>query len=398
MFLNRLVQTNADFVLAAVRLHQSGEVRANRYLIDLETLERNAVAIKAAADAEGLAVYFMAKQFGRNPDACRAIAAGGLSQAVVVDLQGMEALARSETRIGHIGHLVQPHRGAEDAVVRAEPEVVTVFSFEFAERLGVAAVRAGRTQDVLLRVTAPGDFFYFGHGGGFRLDEIESAAARVDAISGLTVVGVTTFPCLLADPESKRVEPTPNLATLIHAAEKLRAAGFDVRQINAPGTTSAGTMATLAQHGATHAEPGNALHGTTPMHVFDADAPELPAILYLSEISHVEADRAYAFGAGLYVDKVLGPYQETALCGRDESITRRPYRVEMAPDGAIHYYCTLQIAQNHDVRVGDAVIFCYRPQTFVTRARTQGIGGIGSGQTELGGVYDQEARPVSGVS
>src|ERR687888_315860 len=106
MFLNRLVQTNADFVLAAVRLHQSGEVRANRYLIDLETLERNAVAIKAAADAEGLAVYFMAKQFGRNPDACRAIAAGGLSQAVVVDLQGMEALARSETRIGHIGHLV----------------------------------------------------------------------------------------------------------------------------------------------------------------------------------------------------------------------------------------------------------------------------------------------------
>jgi predicted amino acid racemase len=280
----------------------------------------------------------------------------------------------------------------------AGPEVVTVFSFEFAERLGAAAVGAGRTQDVLLRVTAPGDFFYFGHGGGFALDEIERAAARVDAIAGVTVAGVTTFPCLLPDSESKRVKPTPNLATLIRAAEKLRAAGVDVRQVNAPGTTSAGTMTTLREHGATHVEPGNALHGTTPMHVFDATAPELPAILYLTEISHVEGDRAYAFGAGLYVDKVLGTYQETALCGRDESITSRPYPVEMAPDGAIHYYCTLQITENHEVRVGDSVVFCYRPQTFVTRARTQAIAGIGSAKTELRGVYDQEARPVIGVS
>src|SRR5919199_4028993 len=167
MFLDRLVDANPEFVMAAVRLHQSGEVRANTYLIDLETLGRNSIAIKAAADAEGLAVYFMAKQFGRNPDACRTIAAAGLTQAVAVDLQGMEALARSGTRVGHVGHLVQPHRGTEDAVIVAGPEVVTVFSFEFAERLGAAAVGAGRTQDVLLRVTAPGDFFYFGHGGGF---------------------------------------------------------------------------------------------------------------------------------------------------------------------------------------------------------------------------------------
>jgi predicted amino acid racemase len=310
----------------------------------------------------------------------------------------MEALARSGTRVGHVGHLVQPHRGTEDAVIAADPEVVTVFSSEVAERLGAAAVRAGRTQGVLLRVSAPGDFFYFGHGGGFDLDEIERAAGRIDAISGLRVVGVTTFPCLLADRDSKQVKPTPNLATLIRAAEKLRAAGFDVRQINAPGTTSAGTMALLRQHGATHAEPGNALHGTTPMHVFDAAAPELPAILYLSEISHVHGDRAYVFGAGLYVDRVLGAYPETALCGRDASIARRVYPVEMAPDGAIHYYCTLQIAENDDVKVGDSVVFCYRPQTFVTRARTQAIAGIGSGQTELGGVYDQEARLVSGAA
>ncbi len=397
MFLHRLLERNRPFVDAAVHLHQEGRVRAGTYLIDLDTLAANAAAIKQTADREGLAVYFMAKQFGRNPDACRTIAAAGMPKAVAVDLQGMEAVLRAGAELGHVGHLVQPHRTAADAVVRALPEVVTVFSHEAAERLGAAAVKSARVQDVLLRVVAPGDTFYFGHGGGFPLDRIESAASRVDAIRGLSVVGATTFPCLLADPETRTIEPTPNLATLAEAAGRLRAGGFEVRQVNAPGTTSAQTMAMLREHGATHVEPGNAFHGTTPIHVFDPDAPESPAIVLVSEVSHLHEGDAYVFANGLYVDRVLGRYGMSAVCGRDSGSLER-YEVATAEDGAIHYYCTLRLPAGHDVRVGDTVVFCFRPQTFVTRARTQAVAGAATAKPTLGHVYDQEARAVEGVS
>ncbi len=397
MFLDRLLHTNPDLALAAVTLHQSGDVLANTYLLDLDAFRRNAAAIKAAADAQGLSVYFMSKQFARNPDACRTLLDAGIPAAVAVDLQDMEALVRNGVPVGHVGHLVQPHRGTEDAVIAANPEVVTIFSMNAAERIAAAARRAGREQDVLLRVTAPGDRFYPGHGGGFPLAEIVDVARAVDALGGLRVAGVTTFPCLLFDQDSKRVQPTPNFGTLREAADRLRAAGFGVRQVNAPGTTSASTMAMLKEGGATHVEPGNAFHGTAPQ-CLDPDAPEVPAVVYVSEVSHVDGDRAYVYAAGYYADKVRGDYQLTALCGRDESIVGRRFAVEVAPDGAIHYFCMLEVPPGADVRPGDTVVFCFRPQIFVTRARTRAVAGIASGQPRPLGIYDVEARPVEGVA
>lgn len=398
MYLNRLVSRNPTLAEAAVRLHQEGSLHANTYLIDLDTMRANATAIKRAADAEGLSLYFMAKQFGRNPDACRTLVEAGVPSAVAVDIQGMEAHVRHATPVGHVGHLVQPHRGAEDAVVAANPEVVTVFSQEIAERLGKAAVRAGRVQDVLLRVTASRLKYYFGHGGGFELDGIEEAANEVSKIPGLRVVGLAGWPCLLANAQTQTVEPTENFAVLGEAAGRLRDAGFDVWQVNAPGTTSALTMGQLRRGGATHVEPGNAFHGTTPMHLFDPEAPELPAIVYVTEISHIDGNNAYAFAAGIYVDKLLGEYQMQAICGRDEGALERIFPVDIAPDGAIHYYCILRLENGHDVRAGDTVVFCFRPQTFVTRARTRAVAGAGSARPELFGVYDQEARPVESVA
>ena len=77
--------------------------------------------------------------------------------------------------------------------------------------------------------------------------------------------------------------------------------------------------------------------------VFDDEAPELPAIVYVSEVSHMDGDDAYVFGAGLYIDKVLGAYGLRAFCGRDERIVDRIFPAEMAPDGAIHYYAVLHL-------------------------------------------------------
>jgi predicted amino acid racemase len=398
MYLDLLRRRNPDLIRAAVSLHQAGELLANTYLLDLDAFEANTRAVVRAADAAGLRLYAMTKQFGRNPDAAGAIVAGGIPKGVAVDIACMEALLRGPMAVGHAGHLVQPHRGAERAVIGAAPEVVTVFSEAIAERLSAVAVAAGREQGVLLRVVGPDDHFYFGHGGGFPIDRIEAVARTIDGLPGLRVDGVTTFPALLADAAGRRIVTTPNFATLRRAADRLRDAGFDVRQVNAPGTTSAGTMAILAEGGATHAEPGNGLHGTTPLHAWDAAAPEAPAVAYISEVSHLDGDTAYAFGAGLYVDKVLGDYRMRALVGRDEAIVGQAWPAEMAPDGAIHYYAKVHLAPGHGVRVGDTVVFCFRPQVFVTRGRSQGVAGIGTGRPELRRRYDGEARVVEGLS
>jgi predicted amino acid racemase len=157
-------------------------------------------------------------------------------------------------------------------------------------------------------------------------------------------------------------------------------------------------MSVLAEAGATHVEPGNALHGTTPLHVFDDGAPELPAIVYVSEVGHFDGDDAYVFAAGYYVDRVLGEYPLRAIVGRDDTALDRTLDVVTASDGAIHYYCILPRARQAGVQVGDTVVFCFRPQTFVTRARTQGLVGVQHNALEVRPRYDEEARPLDGVS
>ncbi len=398
MFLDRLLRRNPQLAAAAVAAHQSGAVLANTYLLDADAMQANAATLAAEAKRHDLGVYYMAKQFGRNPDACRAVVAGGLPSAVAVDLQGMEALVGNGLAVGHVGHLVQPHRGAEDTVVAARPEVVTVFNEHVARRIGAAAVRAGADQAVLLRVHAPGDVFYFGHGGGFPLEEVVAAAKKVDAVPGVHVAGVTTFPCLLADKALRKVVPTPNLKTLVAAAAQLRAAGFEVSQLNAPGTTSTGTLALLAEVGATHVEPGNALHGTTPLQLFDDGSPEIPAVVFVSEVSHLDGEDGYVLAAGYYADKVLGDYRLSALVGHDEEALGRRLPLDVAPDGAISYYAILRGAASAGVTVGDTVVCCFRPQSFVTRARTQAVFGLRTGDRRFGPRYDQEARPVQGQS
>ena len=112
------------------------------------------------------------------------------------------------------------------------------------------------------------------------------------------------------------VKPTPNLTTLAKAAEALAKASRKNIEINAPGTTSSTVLGALADAGATQCEPGNGLHGTTPLHAIE-DLPELPAVCYLSEVSHQHADRAYCFGGGLYIDPVFPDYDVKAIITKD---------------------------------------------------------------------------------
>ena len=129
-------------------------------------------------------------------------------------------------------------------------------------------------------------------------------AAALDKIPGGRFAGITTFPALLFDAASRTFRPTPNLETLRQASETLARFGYKDIEINAPGTTSSVTLKALAEAGATQVEPGHGLTGTTPLHVGD-DLPEAPAVVYLTEISHLSGGEAFCFGGGLYIDPVF---------------------------------------------------------------------------------------------
>ena len=111
---------------------------------------------------------------------------------------------------------------------------------------------------------------------------------RLSAMPDVRFAGLTTFPALLFDAATGGARTTRNVETLARAAELARrhlGAGTEI-EINAPGTTSTVVLDRLAEAGATQVEPGHGLTGTTPLHAM-GDLPEVPAICYLSEVSHL---------------------------------------------------------------------------------------------------------------
>lgn len=395
MFLSLLQRRNPGLLEAAARLHADGLLPANTAVIDLDAVERNSAALAAESARLGLTPFAMTKQIGRNPDAAAAIRAGGITEAVGVDLECSIAAAAGGLGIGHLGHLVQIPRAGADAAAALAPRFWTVFSEHKAREAGAAALRAGRVQDLLVRVTAPGDRFYRGHEGGVPAEGIAEFADLLDSIPGVRFRGVTSFPATLADPETGRAVSTPNLATLTAARERLEAAGRTDVEVNAPGTTAVAVLPTLAAAGATQVEPGHGLTGTTPLHAV-ADLVEDPAICYVSEISHTWDGDAYVVGGGLYVDPVLGETVTDALVcppGQSTSEAAR-VRVEMPAPAAIDYYAILPGVADR-FGSGDTVVFGFRQQVFVTRSLTAGIRGIATGRPRIEGIWSADgSRPL----
>ncbi|MFG2070677.1 alanine racemase [Micromonospora tulbaghiae] len=388
MFLDLLRRRNPGLLAAAANLHGSGDLPANCYALDLDTVAANAAAIRSEADRFGLSVYAMTKQVGRNPDFCRTVRDAGITEAVGVDLQCALADRYGGLGIGHLGHLVQIPRHEAAVAAALAPAYWTVFNDAKAAEAAAASAAAGREQALLARIAAPGDRFYRGHEGGWPAEEVVAVAHRLDALDGARFAGVTSFPTQLFDPAAGRVVPTPNLGTLRSAAAALRAAGWSRVEINAPGTTSAAILPTLAEAGVTQVEPGHGLTGTTPWHAV-TDLVEEPAVLYVSEVSHLWDGRAYVFGGGLYVDPVLGLGGTRALIvprggGLDDAYL---VDVEMPAPEAIDYYAMADVTAAPGVAPGDTVLFGFRPQAFVTRALTAGVTGVRSGAPAVAGVY-----------
>ena len=392
MFLDGLRRRNLGLIEQVIILHQAGAIPANTYVIDLDAVAENAALIRAEADKAGLEVFAMTKQMGRNGDFCRAVKAGGIDKAVAVDMDCARACTRAGLGLGHLGHLVQVPRHEARAAARMAPDYWTVFNAEKAAEAARASVEHGRRQALLARVQAPGDQFYTGHEGGFPADAIVAVADEMDRLDGGRFAGLTTFPALLFDDRAGAVRPTHNVETLARCAEALRRAGRRDIEVNAPGTTSSVTIRMLADHGATQCEPGHGLTGTTPLHAV-GDLPERPAVCYVSEISHLHAGRAYCFGGGLYIDPVFPGYVVEAVVGRDADAARGRLRaVDIPPPAAIDYYGMIDASGADVPRVGDTVVFGFRPQAFVTRASTVGLSGVKAGQPKVHAVHDAFGR------
>lgn len=393
MFLDLLRRRNPALVDAAVTLHQRGELPAGTFAIDLDAVRANASAIAAEAARLGLDVFAMTKQMGRNPDFCRAVVDGGIGASVAVDMADARATARAGMRLGHVGHLVQVPRAEVAAAAGLDPQNWTVFSDEKAREAAAASAALGRDQALLARIRAEGDEFYSGHEGGFPAHDVLAVSDRLDALDGASFAGITTFPALLFDAERRGVRGTRNLATLETAAKRLADAGRPGVRINGPGTTSTAALATLASAGVTQVEPGHALTGTTPWHAVE-DLAELPAVCYVSEVSHHYGGRAFCFGGGMYVDPVFPPYQVRALVGREPgALALLP--AALPPPSAIDYYGQLDLAEAPPVAAGDTVVFGFRAQVFVTRAYTAGIEGISTGNPRVAGIYAADGSATS---
>ena len=396
MFLSSLIARNRAFLEAAVQLHQDNLIPANSYVLDLDALEENTRHMAAEAHRRSLKVYAMSKQVGRAPGALRAITDGGADGYVAVDMACARPIVANGHRLGNLGHLVQVPKAEAGEAASLEPEYWTIFSRNKAREASRAVSGGDRIQQVLLRVWDRGDVFYPGHEGGFHLDDLSDAIEFVNGLNGLAFAGLTTFPALLYDAGSGKVNPTPNVETLARGVEiALGLLGTDFPiEVNAPGTTSTAVLGMLAEIGATQVEPGHGLTGSTPLHA-TAELPERPAVLYLTEVAHLHQDVPLCFGGGLYVDPVFDPYQTRVVAARNpEDVGLAPVPIDMPDPAGIDYYARLHPPEGRRLQEGDTVIAGFRIQAFVTRAWVVGLKGVSAGTPVVAGIWNVDGAPV----
>lgn len=392
MFLKRTLEKNKNLIKTCVDLHQKGLIPSNSFVIDIDTFKHNASIIYSEGKKYNLKVFAMTKQIGRCPSALFALKDSGIDTCVCVDMADARAVNANGMKIGHLGHLVQVPMQDTLSAVEMQPLFWTVYNIEKAESIS-KYLNDGDLQNIMLRVYDDGDTFYKGHGGGFHISEIEHAAKKIEAMKGLRVAGLTTFPTQLFNDEKKIIEHTHNYNTLFNAKEILEKNGFSNLELNAPGTTCSMLFEHMAKDGITQVEPGHGLTGTTPLHAIK-DLPEMPAMVYVSEVSHIHAGKPYCFGGGMYIDPVFPEYDVKACVGRDESAIENLVSCDIPNPSAIDYYGILNPDLSQKVQIGDTAVFGFRGQTFVTRAYMVGVSGISSGNIKVDGIFSTDGRKI----
>ncbi|KZN95436.1 amino-acid racemase [Aeribacillus pallidus] len=383
MFLQSTIMHNKKLIEAALDFHQQGIIPPNTYVIDLDTVKRDAKALSEKAKKQDIELFFMTKQFGRNPLVAQAIVESGIEKAVAVDPWEAMTLSKNGIQIGHVGHLVQIPVHMISTILNLNPDYVTVFSYENARNISRIAQQMGKKQKVFLRIANKDDYIYNGQEGGFTFEQLVKDIESMEKLEGIEIAGLTSFPCILIQDDVPTI--TPNVKSMQTAKLFLMNRGYEKLEMNMPSATSTATMKLLKENGATQGEPGHALIGTTPLHA-SQNLEEKPAMVYVSEVSHLYNNHAYVFGGGFYPRS----HMKEALVGTNRQNLKRVPTIDNAPTN-IDYYGSLA---TDGVRVGDTVIYAFRTQVFVTNAHVAVLKNI-SANPELVGIYDSMGNLIN---
>lgn len=387
MFLDLTLKRNPELIKAAFELHQSGEISPDTYVLDVDSILYNAGIIKEEADRLRVKLYFMTKQFGRNPYIAKEIMKLGYEGAVAVDYREAEVLYKNGVNIGHMGHIVQLPSHSIKNMLLSKPQVITVYSMDKAREISRVANELKIEQNVMLRVIDDGDVLYPGQYGGFYLKDVLDAAREISRLPNLKLNGVTSFPCFLFNEEESKVLKTRNADTVIKAREIVEEKlAIKLEQINLPSANCKSTIKNIFLLGGTHGEPGHSLTGTTPLHKNGVE-DEIPSIVYVSEVSHSLNNNSYIYGGGHY----RRSHMSGALVGRGYGDAVK-MKTAMPSEDSIDYYIELEGRS----KVGMTALLAFRTQVFVTRSQVALVKGIRNGNAQLVGIYNSQGSNIRG--
>ncbi len=385
MFLSKVQENNKALVEYAFELQQKGMILPDTYVLDYDAVMENGKHMKEAADPLGIKLYFMLKQIGRNPEIAKGLMEIGFDGVVAVDFKETLIMMKNNIKLGNIGHLVQVPKACLKEVIKAQPEVMTVYSYEKILEINEIAKELNLVQPLLIRVNDTDSALYSGQVGGFMIAELEELLAKIETLSNVTVGGLTVFPALLFDGKKNEIVPTDNYKVLKRAMEITDKLGYKDLVINVPSATCTASIPLIKELGGNNGEPGHGLTGTTPLHKV-TDQKERVGYVYVSEISHNYQDKSYCYGGGHY----RRGHMENALVGTslDNAVLTH---VEAPTMESIDYHYEL----DGNFNVGDAVVICARTQVFTTRSHVAIVKGLSAGNPELTGIYDSFGEPVT---
>lgn len=384
MFLDKTIKDNKKLIDYSINLHKEGKILPDTYVIDVDTLIDNATKIYNEANKYNIKLYYMTKQFGRNPYIAKKLKDIGYEGVVAVDYKEALIMHENNIKVSHIGHLVQvPKYILKKVILDIEPEVITVFSIDKIKEINDICKEYNIKQKILIRVYDDEDTLYPSQYGGFNIDSLNKTIKEIIKFENIEIEGLTAFPCFLFDTEKEVIKATNNINT-IKKAKKLIESNHDIKinQMNMPSATSVYNIKEIKKHGGTHGEPGHALTGSTPMHAVK-DLEEKLCMVYVSEISHNLKNTAYCFGGGNYRRSHLAK----AIVVNDESRQDIVDVIENDPFSIDYYF---ELKGNHEI--GSTVIMNFRTQIFVTRSDVALVEGLKYNSPKLVGIYDSLGR------
>ena len=384
MFLNKCLANNRPLIEYAFKAHQKGLILPDTYLLDLDTIKANASAMLKEADDNGVLLYFMLKQIGRNPKVGKMLMDLGFKGAVVVDYKEALVMIENGIHIANVGHLVQIPKATLRKIIASKVDVVTVYSYDKILEVNEVAKELGIVQPLLIRITDDDAELYSGQVAGFSSEELKDLIVKIETLSNVKIGGVTAFPALLYNEKEGKITPTANMNGLKRAMAILKDAGYEDLLINIPSATCCSSIKEIKELGGNTGEPGHGLTGTTPLHKA-SDEKERVGYVYVSEISHNFKDKSYCYGGGHY----RRGHMENVLVGTSLDDARM-LKVKAPDDDSIDYH--FEISEN--TKVSDTAVMCFRTQIFTTRSHVAIVEGLSEGKPEITGLYDSQGQRI----